>query len=316
MTTKQIYDLAVKLGIKADLRGPGAVKKYLARTQRKYDQLAKEAKREFDKENLTNPYNDTRILVDNKRKAIKKVLTGIDMEGPEMLYAKMLGDIDLIITHHPAGKALNDIHNTMDMQAEMMTRFGVPINIGEAIVKKRVGEVYRRFMPVNANRAVDMAKHLKLDLICTHTVCDNLAANFVAREIKKKKPEYISDLLELLKGIPEYYEATKINDGPSIIVGDKDNSCGKIVVSELTGGTNLSPNVYEKIAQAGVGTILSMHMKEEHKKEAENYFLNVIVTGHMASDSLGMNLFLDEIENKGIEVIPLSGLIRVKRFKK
>jgi hypothetical protein len=34
----------------------------------------------------------------------------------------------------------------------------------------------------------------------------------------------------------------------------------------------------------------------------------------MASDSLGMNLFLDELEKKGIEVIPVSGLIRIKRF--
>lgn len=29
MTTQQIYDLAVKLGVKADLRGPAKVKKYL-----------------------------------------------------------------------------------------------------------------------------------------------------------------------------------------------------------------------------------------------------------------------------------------------
>jgi hypothetical protein len=55
-------------------------------------------------------------------------------------------------------------------------------------------------------------------------------------------------------------------------------------------------------------------MSEEHRKEAEKNHLNVIIAGHMSSDSLGMNLFLDEIEKQGIELVPSSGLIRVKRF--
>ena len=59
-----------------------------------------------------------------------------------------------------------------------------------------------------------------------------------------------------------------------------------------------------------------MHMSEEHKKKAEKYHINVVIAGHIASDSLGMNLLLDEIEKKGVKVIPVSGLTRVKRFKK
>jgi N-dimethylarginine dimethylaminohydrolase len=72
--------------------------------------------------------------------------------------------------------------------------------------------------------------------------------------------------------------------------------------------------MYEKMAQAGIGTIVGMHMNEEHKKEAEAANINVVIAGHISSDSLGMNLFLDELEKKGIEVVPCSGLIRVKRF--
>jgi putative NIF3 family GTP cyclohydrolase 1 type 2 len=59
-----------------------------------------------------------------------------------------------------------------------------------------------------------------------------------------------------------------------------------------------------------------MHMSEPHRLEAEKHHINVIVAGHMASDSLGVNLFLDELEKKGIKVVPMSGLIRVKRGKK
>jgi hypothetical protein len=64
-----------------------------------------------------------------------------------------------------------------------------------------------------------------------------------------------------------------------------------------------------------VGTVIAMHQSEEHKKEAEKAHINVVIAGHISSDSVGMNLFLDELEKKGIEIIPCSGLIRVSRVK-
>ena len=56
-----------------------------------------------------------------------------------------------------------------------------------------------------------------------------------------------------------------------------------------------------------------MHVSEEHKKEAEAANVNVVIAGHISSDSIGMNIFLDELEKQGIEMIPCSGLIRIKR---
>jgi len=119
-----------------------------------------------------------------------------------------------------------------------------------------------------------------------------------------------------LKEIPEYKEATKIGAGPKIFVGDKENRCGKIAVTEITGGTEGSSKLYEKMAIAGIGTIIGMHISEEHKKEAEASHVNVVIAGHISSDSLGVNIFLDDLEKKGIEIIPCSGLIRVSRASK
>ncbi|MCD6270767.1 NGG1p interacting factor NIF3, partial [bacterium] len=126
-------------------------------------------------------------------------------------------------------------------------------------------------------------------------------------------PERLKDLLALLKSIPEYKRATKLGAGPKIFVGDKENRCGKIALTEITGGTEGSPKLYEKMAQVGIGTIVGMHISEEHKKEAENALVNVVIAGHISSDSLGVNLLLDELEKRGIEIIPCSGLIRVSR---
>lgn len=314
MTTEQIYDLAVKLGISADLRGPEKVKKYLARAKKNYEELSAKAKPDFDQEKLVNPYSDTRVLVNLKKKNIKKIMVGIDMEGAELLLAEKFA-VDLVIAHHPEGKALADLHSVMDLQAEVLAGYGVPINIAESVIKPRIAEVARGISPINHNRAVDMAKILGLDFMCVHTPADNLGANFLVKKIAKNKPETVGEAIEMLKEIPEFKAAIQYNAGPKIFVGSPEASCGKITVTEFTGGTSGSKEMYEKMAQAGIGTVVGMHMGEEHRKEAEKYHINVVIAGHMASDSLGLNLFLDELEAKGLEIIPVSGLIRIRRKK-
>lgn len=316
MTTQQIYELAIELGIKADLRGKEKVKKYLERTKKKYDGLSKDQQAEFDMEKLTNPYSDTRILFDEGKKIIKKVLVGIDMEGPELLLADKLGDIDLVIAHHPEGRAYADIHSVMDLQAQVLADYGVPINIAESLIKPRISEVSRGVSPINHNRAVDMARILKINFICTHTIADNLGANYLVKLFKKNRLETVDEILRLLKNIPEYKQAIQVGAGPRLFVGSPENSCGRIAVTEFTGGTSGAKEIYEKMSQAGIGTIIGMHMSEEHRKEAEKHHINVVIAGHMASDSLGMNLFLDELEKRGIKIQTCSGLIRVKRLKK
>ena len=81
----------------------------------------------------------------------------------------------------------------------------------------------------------------------------------------------------------------------------------------MTGGTDPSPKMYERIAHAGIGTIVDMHVAEDAKKEAETAHLNVIVAGHMSSDSIGMNFILDELARQGVKIVPCGGLFRISR---
>lgn len=309
MNIKQIYNLAIKFGMEADLRGKAKVEKYLARQKEKYQKLSPEKKKEFDQERLTNPYSDTRILVETK-KPIKKILAGIDIDVGELLLAKELGNIDLIISHHPHGQALANLDDVMQLQAEVLAQYGVPINVAEGLLKPRISEVSRLISPANHNRVVDAAKLLGFGFVCIHTPADNLVADFLDKKIKKAQLEYVSDILKLLKEISEYKEAIKIGVGPRLFAGDEENRTGQIAITEITGGTEGSPKIYEKMAQAGIGTIVGMHMSEEHKKEAEAAHINVIVAGHMSSDSIGMNLFLNQLKKQGIKIIPCAGLIR------
>jgi putative NIF3 family GTP cyclohydrolase 1 type 2 len=313
MTTNQIYNLAINKGIEADFRGREEIEKLLQRRKGKYEKLSGREKEEFDSEAVSNPYLDSRVLNIAEDKEIKKVLAGIDIEPAEILLAKEIGEVDLIIAHHPLGKGLAHLADVMDLQCDVLNFYGLPINIAEGLMKERISEVARGVNSVNHQRTVDTARLLKMNLINLHTPCDNLAAAFLKERIERENIGLIrlGDLLDLLKKIPEYQEAVKFGAGPKIFVGDPERRCGKIAVTEITGGTEGSPKLYEKMAQVGIGTVIGMHISEEHKKEAEAANLNVVIAGHMSSDSLGVNLFLDELEKQGIEIIPCSGLIRI-----
>ena len=121
--------------------------------------------------------------------------------------------------------------------------------------------------------------------------------------------------MKLLKKIPEYQEAIRQKAGPRLFCGKESRYAGRIALTEITGGTEGSKEIYQHIAQAGIGTIVGMHMKEDNREEAEKAHLNIVIAGHMSSDSIGMNLFLDELVKRGIEVVPCSGLIRHPRVK-
>ena len=314
MKINEIYNLAIQMGIKADLRGEERVEKLLMRKREKFQKLSENEKEDFDKEALENPYLDSRILNVSQDKEIKKILVGIEIGPAELLIAKEIGNIDLIIAHHPVGKGLAHLADVMELQAEVLNQYGVPINIAENLMAERIEEVARGVSAANHQRTVDAARLLEFNLMNSHTPCDNLAANFLKERIENNKEiERIEDLMRVLREIPEYKEAIKIGAGPKIFVGKPENRCGKIALSEITGGTESSPKLYEKMAQAGIGTIVGMHISEEHKKEAEASNLNVVIAGHMSSDSLGVNLFLDQLEKQGIEIVFCSGLIRVSR---
>ncbi len=321
LTVKQIYDLVISLGIKNDLRGSAYVNKKLKYQKEKFEELSKDQKKEFDVESLTNPYADSRILTTGLSKQVKRVMVGIDIDTSELLLANELSKkkpIDLIIGHHPLGVGLAGLGEVMELQIEVLHKYGIPINIAEDITKLRMSEVTRGVNASNHNKVVDSAKLLGLELMCTHTPADNMVANYLFNLIEKNenKLERVKDLLKLLKEIPEYSEAIKTKVGPKLFVGSEDRYLGKIAVTEITGGTSGSKDAYLKIANAGVGTIVGMHIGEDHRKEAEKAHLNIVIAGHMSSDSIGMNLLCDELEKKGIEIIPCSGFIRVSRVRK
>lgn len=318
MNIRQLFDFSVKFAIAADPRGPKGVQKYLERLKKAYEKMAPEDKNYFELELLTNPYGDSFIHVDDGKTTVKRVLAGIDINPAEILLASQLNErgkkIDLAVSHHPEGKGLAYLPEVMRMNTDIYEASGVPIHLAEKITEERLLEVDKGVHHMNFNQAIDVARLLGINFMSTHTVTDNLVNKFVKEYLEKAKPETVGDIVDALLELPEYQEARKYGAGPKIVGGSRNHRVGKYIV-EMTGGTTPSSKVYQELSRFGISTVVGMHMQKDSMKQANELQLNVIMAGHMSSDSLGMNLLLDEYEKQGIDVIPCGGLIRVSRVK-
>ena len=131
MTIDEIYQFAISKGIGSDPRGKTGVSQALSRAEKAYKRLSKKEKEYFDDESLKNPYSDTRILYGDPSTIVDKVLVGIDIGVGELLLADRLNQkgegIDLVIAHHPQGRALAALDEVMELQIEMLETYGIPI---------------------------------------------------------------------------------------------------------------------------------------------------------------------------------------------
>lgn len=318
MKLSDFYRKAISAGLDNDPRGKEFVLKEMERSKKEYDDLKPKQKEVFDIESLANPYSDTRILNGNGDEEIKTVLAGIDIEVGEVLLAETLRGkgrpVDMVLSHHPEGSAYANLFSVMNMQADILHRFGVPINIAEDLMDGRVKEVERKLMPVNHTRSVDAARLLNIPFICLHTPADNMVASYLQKLFDERNPYTLDDIIELLRELPEYREAEKNNAGPKILLGAKSRKAGKIFV-DMTGGTGGSKDIFQSLSLSGVNTVVGMHLGEDHRKEAEKCHVNVVIAGHIASDNLGVNLLLDSItKDEKLEILECSGFRRMPRL--
>lgn len=317
MKLGKIYELFIKEGIACDPRGKNKITKLLSQKRKEYRVLNKEEKKVFDLDNLKNPFADSRILYGNLDREIKTILVGIDIDAPEILLADRLNSdgrgIDLVISHHPRGYALSGFFDVMHMQKDMLIGLGIDNKIAEEFMTRRIQEVERGVTSSNNNRAVDVARMLDIAFMCVHTPADNHVNKHLKEFIAKKKPKTLKDLISSLKQIPEYKIASKDKCAPKILIGKPEDKLGKVSL-EMTGGTEGSKELFGRLSQAGVNTIIGMHLSEEHFKKVKSEHINIVIAGHIASDAIGLNLLLDKLEKKDcFEFLECSGFRRIKR---
>jgi putative NIF3 family GTP cyclohydrolase 1 type 2 len=282
-----------------------------------YNQVIKfGAQHDPRKNTRIDSYADTAILYGKPDTQVNKILVGIDIEIGELLLADRIRQeqgLDLVIAHHPEGSALASLYEVMQLQVDLLIKAGINKAVANELVQERKREVERRLLSQNHMRTVDAARLLDLPFMCVHTPADNHVSSFLQRLLETKKPKKVQDIVDILLDIPEYKEASKEFSGPRIILGNPKRPVGRVFM-EMTGGTEGSKEVFNKLYKAGIRTLVSMHLGEEHFKKVKDANLNVVIAGHISSDTLGLNLLLDEIEKEEkLKIINCSGFRRIRR---
>ena len=318
----KIYDaymMGVEAGMARDLRPQAEVKRMLDDEKARFDSLPDDMKELFDTERLWNPYADSRFSVmaeEAKELDAVRFMWGIDISPSEILLADRLREkgerIDAVVAHHPLGSSKTLFPEVMMQMTAMFENMGVPKERAHDLVKDRMDQVLRNMQGFNYNQAADSARLLGIPLFNIHAPADNMVEEFMVNKMKEDQPSTLQDIIDSLMKEPEQRLAAKYNSPPVILCGNPEDECGKIMV-KMNGGTSFSTDTYEALAEAGVNTILAMHYPDDHYKIAKEKGISLVISGHMCSDSIGVNLICDLWENEGVEVLPCSGFTRFSR---
>jgi hypothetical protein len=262
---------------------------------------------------LTEAPADSAIYVAGSQ--LRRALFAIDVDVGDILYARDAG-FDVVVAHHPVGggplsPAFTDV---MWRQVDQMVEAGVAEPVARSAVAERVGTVHRRRHVLNYNRVLDTARLIGLPLVNIHLPPDIVSRAFLQQLVAKSASADtpVGELVAALARVPEMAGALA---PPELWIGEPENPTGKTAVM-MAGGTNGGYPVFSAVYSAGVDTVLAMHIDEGDFVRLRNEAppeRNFVVTGHIASDSIGINRLIWALEDRGLECVRTSGIIDAPR---
>jgi hypothetical protein len=238
-------------------------------------------------------------------------MIGIDIGAGELLLAKQLG-VDCVIAHHPDGYE-PDPYAVYRRHAAQMVAFGVPREEAEAIVEARRLALQARGSVANYDRAPSAARLLGMPFLNIHNPWYELGRRrmqaVVDEHLAAHPDARVGSVMQALGEMAEFRAAaTRIE----LRAGSAEAPAGRTAVSHgaFTNGGYAVASAY---LRHGAGTVICIHFPVEDGVRIQREGIgNLIVSGHIASDSAGITPYVAELRRRGLEVICMSGVIDVE----
>jgi putative NIF3 family GTP cyclohydrolase 1 type 2 len=247
-----------------------------------------------------------------KGNSIHRALITVDVSTSELILAKNIG-CDVVIAHHPIGVSSMEFHRVFDRHTQFMIQNGVPDNEARNAVSRLKRRIQIRSHANIYKQIVDTAGILKMPLVNIHQPCDEFMRRIILEKIKDHKHHHkISDLLKLIDEIPEFNNAVS---RPIVALGSAKSNVGRIALV-LAAGTNGGYPIAKLYYEHGVSTVIYLHIDptDAAKLNEEKIRGNLVILGHLAGDSIGLNALADKIESEGVETVRM-GLISGSKNK-
>src|SRR5438093_252540 len=168
--------------------------------------------------------------------------------------------------------------------------------------------------PVRSGRAMDTQDILDvaLRLAQQSEIPSDTTINVPAKDVRRALFGIDVEAIDTLYAIPEFHAAkTRI----AVRMGKIDNPLGKWAVHHGA-GTNGGLPVARAAFEHSIDTVLYIHIDAGALRRLWELFgregsKNLVVTGHVASDSIGINELVRELRTRGLRVDTYSGIVDV-----
>ena len=237
--------------------------------------------------------------------SICKVLFGIDINDNDLIEAKRQG-YNLVISHHPPNRVFTErFCEDIENQIDLLVRHGVATDKAIAAVQPTL-DLYRRW---NENRdhkkIVSLAQKIGMPLMNIHQPCDELGRRYLQAIVEEIGVNAtIGDLIARFSQIPEIQES---DETVELVCGSLASPIGNAVVFHGV-GTNGGYTAATALFETGIKTVIYIHLFPHQESDRELLIKeskgNLILTGHYASDWIGVNILIRKLEESGITVTP------------
>lgn len=245
---------------------------------------------------------------------LKRVMMGIDIAGAELLLARQLG-VDGVIAHHPAGGNAH-LHYpwVLTTQIDFLINAGVPAEVAEETIRPKIRAAELTAQTRNFDHVPSVARLLGMPFLNVHLPLDEYGRRIMAAAIedhlatiRPSREPLVRDVVDGLATIPELRDArTDIK----VAVGDASSPADSVFVFHGA-GTNGGFAAAKAMWDAGVGTVVYIHIAPpdaDQLRALDQAGKSVVVSGHISSDMIGINRYVTELEQRGLEVVRMSGL--------
>ena len=273
------------------------------------DDLARTA---LDMVGMTELPGDSAIYVAGD--GLRRVMMGVDIAGAELLLARQLG-LDGVTAHHPAG---GDAHLhypwVLTTQIDFLVRAGVPADVAEATIRPKIRAAELTAQTRNFDHVPSVARLLGMPFLNVHLPLDEYGRRVMVAAIEEHlaavRPERQPSVRDVVTGLATIPELRDARTDILVPVGDEGNPAGKVFVFHGA-GTNGGFAAARAMWDAGIDTVVYIHIAPadaEQLRALGRPGKNVVISGHIASDMIGINRYVADLEARGLEIVRMSGL--------
>ncbi|MGH2517770.1 MAG: hypothetical protein ACRDHP_19155 [Ktedonobacterales bacterium] len=240
---------------------------------------------------------------------INHVLMGIDVGTAELFMARQLG-YSAVLAHHPAGYA-GPHWDVFREHVRQMVAAGVPEEVAEAAVVDSVAALRAAAQRENYDHVASVARLLEMPFLNIHSPLDEVGRRIMRRTVDGRLAEQpeatVGDLRAALLALPEFAAA---RTEMQVALGRWEARAGRTVVSHGA-YTNGGYAVARAYLRHGVDTVCCIHfpLEDAQRLAREGVAGNILVMGHIAGDSVGINPYVARLRADGLEVTTFSGIL-------